>query len=291
MYPKISIVTPSFQQADFLEETLLSVLDQNYPNLEYIVVDGGSTDGSVEIIKRYSDRLTYWVSEEDEGQSHAINKGFERATGEILGWLNSDDVLESGALMSVAKAYADASDAVAWIGNADVTNRDGQFLYHQPAIFSDKQSLARWGFDAVFFQPSCFFARTAFEKAGGLRNHLHYALDPDLWLRLFDQGRFVHVDQTLSRPRIYPECKSLAGRLKLRAELIACCVDQGMLDMAEFHLESLEQQARKQAIEETQKRYLPPIITRARDSFVYRGNRLLQSLGLSKKSPSDVERS
>src|SRR5881394_195745 len=107
MPPKISIVTPSFNQGQFLEETILSVLDQNYPDLEYVVIDGGSTDGSADIIRRYASRLSSWCSERDEGQSHAIAKGFARCSGEILGWLNSDDVLLPGALAEVA-AYFEA---------------------------------------------------------------------------------------------------------------------------------------------------------------------------------------
>src|SRR5712664_2616221 len=111
--PRISIVTPSFNQASYLEAALKSVLDQNYPNLEYIVVDGGSTDGSVEIIQRYADRLTYWVSQPDRGQMDALNKGFRRTTGEIMAWLNSDDMLCSWALQTVGHIFQDLP-AVQW---------------------------------------------------------------------------------------------------------------------------------------------------------------------------------
>jgi len=103
LYPKISIITPSFNQGKYLEETIFSVLGQNYPNLEYIIIDGGSTDNSVDIIKKYENQLTYWISEPDNGQSHAINKGFMKATGGILAWLNSDDMYLPGVLDYVAK--------------------------------------------------------------------------------------------------------------------------------------------------------------------------------------------
>ncbi|MEI7737070.1 MAG: glycosyltransferase family 2 protein, partial [Ferruginibacter sp.] len=106
-YPKISIVTPSFNQGHFIEETITSVLDQQYPNLEYIIIDGGSTDNTVEIIKKYATHLKYWVSEKDAGQANAINKGLQHCTGEIFNWLNSDDYLESGALQKIADTFAD----------------------------------------------------------------------------------------------------------------------------------------------------------------------------------------
>lgn len=248
--PRISIVTPSFQQAEFLEETIQSVLNQGYPNLQYWIIDGGSTDDSVSIIKKYENRIDGWVSEPDRGQSHAINKGFARADGVILGWLNSDDVLADGALDAIAEAYQQAPHAIGWVGDADATDRDGNFLYRQDSVIGGKREIAKWGFDAVFFQPSCFFSRDAFQKAGGLREHLHYALDPDLWMRLCDFGKFERVDKVLSRPRIYPECKSHQGRLKLRAELVACSIESGFDDIAEFLVADIEERARQAGYDE-----------------------------------------
>ena len=114
---KISIVTPSFNQGQFLESTILSVLDQDYPDLEYIIIDGGSTDNSLEVIRKYTDRISYWVSEPDEGQSHAINKGWSMATGDIIAWINADDVYCPGAFSLVAKAFENNPDAVMVIGS------------------------------------------------------------------------------------------------------------------------------------------------------------------------------
>ncbi|NVO00781.1 MAG: glycosyltransferase, partial [Geobacteraceae bacterium] len=151
--PKITIVTPSYNQGRFLEKTILSVLDQGYPNLEYIVIDGGSTDESVEIIKKYADRLTYWVSEPDRGQSHAINKGFERATGEIFGWLNSDDWYHPGALQAVAEAFAANPDVGAVVGAGEMVDEEGKQLIYKSTTKVDLDFLYHW-LDDFFWQPS-----------------------------------------------------------------------------------------------------------------------------------------
>lgn len=128
IWPSISIVTPSFNQGIFLEETIRSVLLQGYPNLEYIVIDGKSTDNSVEVIKKYEPWITYWVSEKDRGQSHAINKGFERATGEVLGWLNSDDYFARDALMNLILLRKINPDCIAWVGACQKIDTEGNSI-------------------------------------------------------------------------------------------------------------------------------------------------------------------
>ena len=125
-WPKISIITPSYNQGEFLERTILSVIEQNYPNLEYIIIDGGSTDGSVDIIQKYADKLAYWISEKDNGQTHAINKGFKKATGEIVAWLNSDDELCEGALMAVASVFMEHDEADFVFGNQYSIDSNGK---------------------------------------------------------------------------------------------------------------------------------------------------------------------
>jgi glycosyltransferase involved in cell wall biosynthesis len=129
-WPKISIVTPSFNQGQYIEETILSVLSQNYPNLEYIIIDGGSTDDTVEIIKKYESRITYWVSEPDRGQSHAINKGLQKCTGEIFNWLNSDDWYMPGALFDVANAFRINSRAQFVSGYENHVEQSGMINLH-----------------------------------------------------------------------------------------------------------------------------------------------------------------
>ena len=144
--PLIAIVTPSYNQAQFLEEAILSVVNQDYPNLEYIVIDGGSTDGSVDIIRKYEDRLAYWVSEPDRGQAHAINKGFAKADGEIFNWLNSDDCLLPGAVRRVVETRRRYPTAVAWVGGCHRIRPDGRILnnpFHRDAWMVSLRVLRR----------------------------------------------------------------------------------------------------------------------------------------------------
>ncbi|CAG0947444.1 putative glycosyltransferase [Anaerolineae bacterium] len=178
---RITIVTPSFNQAAFLEETIRSVLLQRYPNLEYIVIDGGSTDGSVEIIRKYAPWLTYWISEPDRGQAHAINKGLRVSTGEWMGWLNSDDYLLPNALHRISHFYSMSSKVEIVCGfRREVDqhdNRIGVRVYFKP----DRFSLSRVCYIA---QEATFWRRSVWQKIGELDEILQYALDYDYWQRM-----------------------------------------------------------------------------------------------------------
>jgi glycosyltransferase involved in cell wall biosynthesis len=180
-WPKISIVTPSFNQAAYLEETIRSVLLQDYPNLEYIIIDGGSTDDSVEIIKKYKPWLTYWVSEKDNGQSHAINKGFMKASGLIGGWLNSDDLYLPGALRAIAVEYVENNNEISVIsGKTRVT--DGKLVFkRQYAI--EEYSVEKLIQFCIVPQASTFFSMPLYRRLGGVNEKLDMAFDYDLWLR------------------------------------------------------------------------------------------------------------
>ena len=178
---KISIVTPSFNQGAYLEQTIRSVLDQQYPNLEYFIFDGGSTDGSVDIIKKYNSQLTYWVSEKDRGQADAIYRGFEKSTGDIVGWINSDDVYLPGAFKSVANMFARHRDAEMIIGAHMVVDEQGVVVDRYAAYNQDFDSLLLFG--QRIPQMSTFLKREVFFAVGGFDRTLQFAFDYDLFLR------------------------------------------------------------------------------------------------------------
>ena len=210
-WPRISIVTPSYNQGRFIEETIRSVLLQGYPDLEYIITDGGSQDQSIEIIQKYEHWLSYWISERDRGQSHAINKGFNRSTGVILGWLNSDDVLLPGALATVAAFLPRPNEPVLIAGRAEIRDvsvaRTIWVFDRIPQTFSDTFSL-----EAYFPQPSVFFTRKALTLAGFLREDLHYSMDFELWLRMMTRHVSVAlIEQHLSWMRQHEDAKTFPG--------------------------------------------------------------------------------
>lgn len=207
-FPKISIVTPSFNQGKYLEKTILSVIEQDYPNLEYIIIDGGSTDNSVEIIKKYEKHLAYWVSEPDQGQSHAINKGFRLATGEIFGWLNSDDWYHPGALQAVACAFAANPDAGAVVGASEMVAETGQVM--PVASFPvTRESFCHW-IERYFMQPSCFFSQRAWALCGPLDETLHLVMDLDLWFNISDKFNFVTIENMLSHCFVHSDAKTVS---------------------------------------------------------------------------------
>jgi GT2 family glycosyltransferase len=216
-WPRITIVTPSYNQAEFLEETLRSVLLQGYPNLEYFVMDGGSTDHSLEIIQRYAPWLTGYVSERDRGQSHGINKGFARATGEILGWLNSDDTFEPGALGLIAQAFDEHPQAFLISGKAYYIARNSQRTGQPPARAFDRQWMLTQ--ENSIPQPSAFFSRQGWQTVGALDETLHFTMDYDLWFRLGERGPAFFIPEFLSNQRIYPQAKTSAGDFRFYREV------------------------------------------------------------------------
>jgi len=205
-WPRISIVTPSFNQAAFLEQTIRSVLLQGYPNLEYFVIDGGSTDGSVEILKRYAPWLTFWVSERDRGQVDAINKGLARATGEWLAWQNSDDIYYPGALFSIASAAMHTEDAALIVGNVNLIDADDRTLTDLLYVRPTYRSMLAEGM--VMTNQAAFWRRDLHAKLDWLDESYTCAFDYDWFLRVLRNGGANHVDQVLGALRIHTDTKT-----------------------------------------------------------------------------------
>jgi glycosyltransferase involved in cell wall biosynthesis len=207
-FPLVSIVTPSYNQAQFLEQTMLSVLNQDYPNIEYLVVDGASSDGSPEIIRKHADRLAWWVSEKDHGQGEAINKGFARARGEYVAWLNSDDVYQPGAI-SVAVQALQAHPLTAFVFS-DVLAIDGDNKVLNLMRYGN------WDLDDlmsfhIIGQPGVFMRRAVLEQAGYLDPEYHYVLDGHLWLRMAQLAPIYYIPQTLAAGRFHALAKNMAA--------------------------------------------------------------------------------
>jgi len=216
-HPSISVVTPSYNQGHYLEETINSVLYQSYPNLEYIIIDGGSTDNSVEVIKKYRHHLKYWVSEKDHGQAHAINKGFARATGEILCWLNSDDRYLPGTLSYVAQRLDSRQPQIVFGNCIHLTEGTDLAAGSSVKHFSLRYDLALTDY---IIQPSSFWTRSVWETVGPLSDSLHFAFDWEWFLRARTAGvAFTALDRYLSLYRIHQDHKSGTGGEKRRAEI------------------------------------------------------------------------
>lgn len=204
VWPKISIVTPSYNQGQFLDKAISSVLNQNYQNLEYILIDGGSSDSSIEVIKKYEKKISYWVSEPDEGQSDAINKGFSKATGEIFGWLNSDDYYLSDALYNVAKTFIENPDVDVVVGEADKINIKGALIYTSKVPELSLDSFFHWrdktrpSGTGNFLQPACFFSKKAWADCGPLRMDLDYCMDVALWIEFSKKLKFAPLHKKIA---------------------------------------------------------------------------------------------
>jgi len=218
-WPKITIVTPSYNQGAFLEKTIQSVLDQNYPNLEYFVVDGGSDDNSVDVIKKYEKHLDYWVSEPDKGQSHAINKGLSRASGTLLGWLNSDDYFLDDALEHLATAYLEDETVGVVYGQGHIVDESARITYTPKLTQVTLESLYAWCYGNDFMQPSCLFTKKAWEACGPLDEKVHIALDVDLWLKIAKNYRFKKINAVLSHSLTHEGAKTTAFRGLMTVDL------------------------------------------------------------------------
>lgn len=212
-HPRVSIVTPSYNQGQFIEQTIQSVLEQDYPNIEYTVVDGGSNDGSVDIIRKYEDQLAYWVSEPDDGQAHAINKGWKRSTGEILAWLNSDDYYEPHAVGHAVELLQSHPDAVAACAAVHVVDEGNHLLRTEVSRPVNVAKFIRFTGPWTIQQTSVFSRRWAVERVDWLDASLHLNMDMDLFLRMMRFGRFVYSDEVWADFRHWQQSKTGSDRL------------------------------------------------------------------------------
>lgn len=213
--PLVTIVTPSFNQVRFLEQTIRSVLGQDHPNLEYLLVDGGSTDGSLQIIQKYSSQFAWWVSETDEGQADAINKGLQRARGEIVAWLNSDDLYLPGAINQALQAFDQHPAAGLVFGDVLAINEDGQSI--NQLRYGNWSLLDLMSF-RVIGQPSVFMRRSVLEQAGFLDTSYHFLLDHQLWLRMAQLAEICYIPHNLSAARFHADSKNVARAAEFSRE-------------------------------------------------------------------------
>ena len=204
---KISVITPSYNQASYLKQTMDSVLSQDILGMEYVVIDGCSTDGSVELIRSYENRLSAWVSEKDRGQADAVNKGAKRTTGAVIGWLNSDDLYLPGAVQKAMHFLESHPDVDAVYG--DVLSIDGEGKLINVMRFDQYCAEDLMSF-RVISQPGVFFRRSAWDRAGGLNLSYHYLLDHHLWLRMIAQGKFAYLPEPLAAARFHSAAKNRA---------------------------------------------------------------------------------
>ena len=210
-YPKISLVTPSLNQGKFIEETIQSVLSQNYPNLEYLVMDGGSTDNTLSVLKRYSAQLK-WVSEKDDGQTDAINKGLHMVSGDILAYLNADDLLLPGTLLKVAQLFMENPEAMWLTGQCRIIDEENREI--RKLITAYKNLWLRLSHPSILLitdyisQPATFWQASVVNDVGYMDNSLHYAMDYEYWLRLYSKYPPFFVPEYLAAFKIHPQSKN-----------------------------------------------------------------------------------
>lgn len=216
--PLVSVVTPSFNQARFLEQTIESVLSQDYPRLEYVIVDGGSTDDSQSIIRKYAPSLAWWVSEPDAGQTDAINKGFSHAGGEILAWLNSDDTWLPGAVSSVVRAFSERPGYGLIYGGANFIDERDHIIGRFPAAQTDYRRL-RQGYVHIP-QQAAFFRADLWRRVGPLDPSLYFAMDYELWIKIAEHAQLQYVPQVWANFRLHSAAKTIMADERCWPEML-----------------------------------------------------------------------
>lgn len=226
-FPKISIITPSYNQGQFIEATIQSVLNQTYPNIEYIVVDGGSTDETMTIVDQYRDRIDVIIHERDKGQSDAINKGFRIATGELVGWINSDDVLYPDCVEQIVNLYRQHPNGSVFYGALnDWINRDGAVIGTRRLPIPNRNYLLNRNYDII--QQGSFYPTHLVQQMGYLNETIHYCMDLDLWLRLLEHGSiYAFSDHAIAGFRKWEETKTSTGGRKFLRDIRTTLLTHG----------------------------------------------------------------
>lgn len=239
--PLVSIITPSFNQARYIEATMNSVLSQDFPNIEYMIVDGGSQDGTVEIIKKFEDKLAGWVSEKDKGQTDAINKGFARAQGQILAWLNSDDTYEPGAVSAAVKYLQEHPEVGLVYGDCNFINETGHVIGKFGSAQTN-QHLLRQGYVHIP-QQTMFFRAALWKQVGPLDPSFYFAMDYDLWTRIAARAELKYVPQTWANFRLHTTGKTIVADDRCWPEMVRVHYRDGgsfiSLIVAKYYLRKL----------------------------------------------------
>ena len=223
--PLVSIITPSYNQAAYIEQTIRSIHEQDYPHIEHIVIDGGSTDGTVDILRRYEGKLT-WVSEKDRGQTDAINKGFRRATGEIMAWLNSDDLYAPGAVRTMVDHFQQhPADAFVY-GDVIALDEQGNTYGVRTHVHQGDQAELVNGVNFIV-QPAAFWRRTVWETVGELDESLHYMMDYEYWMRVAGHFPLRYIPVPIAKERMYPAAKTFSGAVTRMEEMEAVAKRHG----------------------------------------------------------------
>lgn len=224
----VSIITPSFNQGQFIEETIKSVLNQTYGNIQYIIVDGGSTDNTMKIIDRYRDRISIVVSEKDRGQSHAINKGFGMATGELVAWLNSDDIIYPQCVERIVElAKQKPGGIIYYSAKIDFIDEHGRKFNQVKNEVMSKEYLLNRNYDVM--QQGAFYSLQAVRKAGFLKEEQHYCMDLELWLRMLNEGDIYYYSaEPLAAFRLWDGCKTVASEIDFLNDIHAVLRENGM---------------------------------------------------------------
>lgn len=215
-WPKVSIITPSFNQGQFLEDTILSILDQDYPNLEFFIIDGGSTDNTLDIIRKYESRIDWWVSEPDQGQTHAIKKGLSKVTGDIFNWINSDDMLAPNALWNIAKVHQEMPDNIIAGPVLNFTEKETALIQNRNLTFDNFLLNSE---DLSYHQPGVWFPLQRINITDALDTNYHYCFDHKMMIEVLSREPSVsYIPQTVAHFRLHDQSKSVASSIRFHHE-------------------------------------------------------------------------